>query len=197
VWALEQEEPQRTVAKWSRIELVADTQQQVPAQVQTVGGSDYSRPDVHMAQSQDAGHETGSMSGPTKSGADFMVPWHLPFHRANVAAAAQQAVSSSSKTPPDGPGGTPGHQQQGPPAGPRQQQGGGTAGGSGVCGSTPAQVDSQKGSVVFQRYYHLFEAGELEQLVAEVPGCACVDAFYDKSNWCVVIEHRPHGSSPQ
>jgi alkylated DNA repair protein alkB family protein 8 len=128
-----------------------------------------------------------------------MVPWHLPFHRANVAAAAQQAVARSKDNRPDVEPASENQQQQqqqqqqqvdSPARGGQQQQrnGGPTP--------TPAQVDTAKGSVVFQRYYHLFEAGELEQVVAEVPGAECVESFYDKSNWCVVIERRPPGSGP-
>ena len=41
---------------------------------------------------------------------------------------------------------------------------------------------------MFQRYYHLFERGELEGLVARLPGAALVDSFYDKDNWCAVFE---------
>ena len=44
--------------------------------------------------------------------------------------------------------------------------------------------------MVFQRYYHLFEAGELDGLVGQLPGAAVVDSFYDKDNWCCVFERR-------
>ena len=54
------------------------------------------------------------------------------------------------------------------------------AGGAGV-------IDKIKGTVVFKRFYHLFEPGELEGLVAVLPGVELADAFFDKSNWCVVI----------
>eukprot|EP00775_Hariotina_reticulata_P001104 gene1103-1439_t len=33
-----------------------------------------------------------------------------------------------------------------------------------------------------RRYYHLFERGELEMLIGEVPGVQVVDGFYDRSN---------------
>ena len=45
-------------------------------------------------------------------------------------------------------------------------------------------VDRQKSSVVFKRYYHLFDKGELEGLVATVPDLIVDAVFYDKSNWC-------------
>jgi alkylated DNA repair protein alkB family protein 8 len=49
-------------------------------------------------------------------------------------------------------------------------------------------VDSGKQAVVYQRYYHLFEEGELPRLVGQVEGVVLRDAFYDASNWCVVFE---------
>jgi alkylated DNA repair protein alkB family protein 8 len=50
------------------------------------------------------------------------------------------------------------------------------------------RVDKVKQTVVYSRYYHLFNEGELEGLVGEVKGAAVVDAYFDKSNWCVIME---------
>lgn len=50
------------------------------------------------------------------------------------------------------------------------------------------RLDAAKQSVVYSRYYHLFNEGELEGLVAEVPGARLVNAYYDKSNWCVIVQ---------
>eukprot|EP00955_Chlamydomonas_euryale_P100943 365313-Chlamydomonas_euryale.AAC.44 len=52
----------------------------------------------------------------------------------------------------------------------------------------PVQVDEAKNSVVFQRYYHLFEREELVSLVEALPGARVVDCFHDKSNWCIIFE---------
>jgi alkylated DNA repair protein alkB family protein 8 len=101
--------------------------------------------------------EGGVVEGP-----DYFVPWHLPFHKAGgLTASAQQ------------------QQQQQQPIGPN-------------CGSSAAPagppslaVDNSKRAVVLQRYYHLFEQGELESLVGEVHGLQVVQGFYDRSNWCV------------
>eukprot|EP00123_Amoebidium_parasiticum_P012113 comp21128_c0_seq1/m.28560 comp21128_c0_seq1/g.28560 ORF comp21128_c0_seq1/g.28560 comp21128_c0_seq1/m.28560 type:complete len:234 (-) comp21128_c0_seq1:406-1107(-) len=41
---------------------------------------------------------------------------------------------------------------------------------------------------VFQRYYHLFAEGELEQLVQQVVGLRAVESGYDRDNWWVVAE---------
>ena len=50
------------------------------------------------------------------------------------------------------------------------------------------RVDDVKGAVVFNRYYHLFDQQELQGLVLQVPGVAVVECFYDRSNWCIVLE---------
>ena len=49
-------------------------------------------------------------------------------------------------------------------------------------------VDTVKGTVVFKRYYHLFERGELDSLVHGTPGVRLASSFYDKSNWCVIFQ---------
>ena len=50
------------------------------------------------------------------------------------------------------------------------------------------QVDEAKRTVVFKRYYHLYDKGELEGLVEEVSCVQLVDSFFDKSNWCAIYE---------
>lgn len=52
------------------------------------------------------------------------------------------------------------------------------------------RVDRAKGTVVFKRYYHLFDEHELDSLVLQVPGVCITDSFYDKSNWCVVYQKK-------
>lgn len=44
------------------------------------------------------------------------------------------------------------------------------------------------GSVVYQRYCHVYAEGELEGLVERVDGLRLVESYYDRSNWCVVAE---------
>jgi alkylated DNA repair protein alkB family protein 8 len=74
---------------------------------------------------------------------DFMVPWHLPLHRAEAAAAAPRAEG----------------------------------------------VDAGRDALLFRRFYHLFEAGELAALAgAAAPGCAVVEARFESDNWVVVLE---------
>ncbi|KAI3460393.1 hypothetical protein Pfo_017056 [Paulownia fortunei] len=51
-----------------------------------------------------------------------------------------------------------------------------------------ARKDDKKGAVVYDRYYHVFSEGELERLVHGVDGAVIVDRFYDKSNWCIILE---------
>ena len=50
------------------------------------------------------------------------------------------------------------------------------------------QVDRVKGTVVFKRYYHLYDKDELDQLVNQVPGVKVISSFFDKSNWCTVFQ---------
>ncbi|KAK9867667.1 hypothetical protein WJX84_002914 [Apatococcus fuscideae] len=49
------------------------------------------------------------------------------------------------------------------------------------------RFDEKKQTLVFRRYYHLFEEAELADLVGQVEGAQVEDCFYDKSNWCVVM----------
>ncbi|XP_057830695.2 tRNA (carboxymethyluridine(34)-5-O)-methyltransferase isoform X2 [Cryptomeria japonica] len=78
---------------------------------------------------------------------EFFVPWHLPYHRAEVSGTSAQAIASGF-----------------------------------------AKKDDKKGAVVYNRYYHVFTEGELERLVSGVSNALIVDKFYDKSNWCIIIE---------
>eukprot|EP00897_Mesotaenium_endlicherianum_P001874 jgi/Mesen1/1714/ME000138S00572 len=78
---------------------------------------------------------------------EYFVPWHLPYHRAEVGGASARAVSSGL-----------------------------------------ARRDDNKRAVVYNRYYHVFRQAELERLAAEVGGAKLIDSFYDKSNWCIILE---------
>ncbi|KAK4801681.1 hypothetical protein SAY86_022168 [Trapa natans] len=78
---------------------------------------------------------------------EYFVPWHLPYHRAEVGGASAYAVESGL-----------------------------------------AKKDDKKGAVVYNRYYHVFCEGELERLVSGMNNVTVVDRFFDKSNWCIVIE---------
>lgn len=78
---------------------------------------------------------------------EYFVPWHLPYHRAEISGASASAVANGF-----------------------------------------ARKDDKKGAVVYDRYYHVFSEGELERLVDNVDGAVIVDKFYDKSNWCILLE---------
>lgn len=49
---------------------------------------------------------------------------------------------------------------------------------------------SGAGSVVYQRYCHVYAEGELEGLVERVDGLRLVESYYDRSNWCAVAERE-------
>lgn len=78
---------------------------------------------------------------------EYFVPWHLPYHRAEVSGASAGAIASGF-----------------------------------------AKKDDKKGAVVYNRYYHVFAEGELERLASRINNAVIVNTFYDKSNWCIVLE---------
>jgi alkylated DNA repair protein alkB family protein 8 len=53
--------------------------------------------------------------------------------------------------------------------------------------AAPPRLDEAKGAVVFRRYYHLFEAGELAALAGRVPGLRIEAEFFDASNWVIEV----------
>ncbi|MED6131373.1 tRNA methyltransferase, has a role in tRNA modification [Stylosanthes scabra] len=78
---------------------------------------------------------------------EYFVPWHLPYHRAEISGASAQALASGLAT-----------------------------------------RDDKKGAVVYNRYYHVFSEGELESLTTGINNVRVVDQFFDKSNWCIILE---------
>ncbi|KAK6940116.1 Methyltransferase type 11 [Dillenia turbinata] len=78
---------------------------------------------------------------------EYFVPWHLPYHRAEVSGAPATALANGL-----------------------------------------ARKDDKKGAVVYNRYYHVFSEGELERLMSDLSNAVIVDQFYDKSNWCIVLQ---------
>ncbi|KAJ7959061.1 alkylated DNA repair protein alkB-like 8-like [Quillaja saponaria] len=82
-----------------------------------------------------------------KNQQEFFVPWHLPYHRAEISGASACALANGL-----------------------------------------AKKDDKKGAVVYNRYYHVFSEGELERLVSGLDDAVVVDRFFDKSNWCIVLE---------
>ncbi|KAG8377911.1 hypothetical protein BUALT_Bualt08G0082800 [Buddleja alternifolia] len=100
--------------------------------------------DVKSHQNGDYSSEIETNSGNQQ---EYFVPWHLPYHRAEVSGASVNAVANGL-----------------------------------------ARKDDKKGAVVYDRYYHVFSEGELERIVGGVEGTVIVDRFYDKSNWCIILE---------
>lgn len=82
-----------------------------------------------------------------KTQQEYFVPWHLPYHRAEVSGTSASALASGL-----------------------------------------AKKDDKKAAVVYNRYYHVFSEGELERLISGMDNAVVVDRFYDKSNWCIVLE---------
>ncbi|KAK1314127.1 hypothetical protein QJS10_CPA06g00871 [Acorus calamus] len=78
---------------------------------------------------------------------EYFVPWHLPYHRAEVTGASAIALENGL-----------------------------------------AKKDDKKGTVVYNRYYHVFIEGELERLVSGIDNAFVVERFFDKSNWCIILQ---------
>lgn len=47
---------------------------------------------------------------------------------------------------------------------------------------------SSQQAKTFKRFYHVFEEGELEELVTSVPGMSVVSSYYDQGNWCLIAQ---------
>lgn len=82
-----------------------------------------------------------------KNQQEYFVPWHLPYHRAEISGASADALAAGLAT-----------------------------------------KDDKKGAVVYNRYYHVFSEGELESLTTGINNARIVDQFFDKSNWCIILE---------
>lgn len=50
-----------------------------------------------------------------------------------------------------------------------------------------AKKNAEKKWVVYQRYCHVYRAGELEELVSQVPGLEVLSCEYSRSNWCLKL----------
>lgn len=57
--------------------------------------------------------------------------------------------------------------------------------------ASKGSISRETGSVVYKRYYHLFDEGELQALVEHVPELEVESTFYDKSNWCCIFRKQP------
>ena len=42
----------------------------------------------------------------------------------------------------------------------------------------------------WKRFYHVFEAGELESLVEECQSLVVIESYYDQGNWCCIFEKQ-------
>ncbi|XP_020869568.1 alkylated DNA repair protein alkB homolog 8 [Arabidopsis lyrata subsp. lyrata] len=100
-----------------------------------------------VVEQKDENSVDESLEALKKSQQEYFVPWHLPYHRAEVSGASASALASGL-----------------------------------------AKKDDRKGAVVYNRYYHVFSEGELERLASGVGNAMIVDRFYDKSNWCIVLQ---------
>lgn len=52
-----------------------------------------------------------------------------------------------------------------------------------------AQVDEKRGTIVFQRYCHVYREGEIEGLIRELGTLEIDSSWWEKGNWCI-ISHK-------
>lgn len=161
VWATQQENPERTVRRWTKMQPGAAAAQS------SGGGGDAGLPAGSQAA---AAEDAGGAGVPDGEQDDYFVPWHLPFHRAEAYAAAVRA------------------REHGAPAAAEAEVRGRASAGPPAGGPAVGEVNAAKGTIMFKRYYHLFGEGEMEALVAQVAGVATLDCFYDASNWVIIFE---------
>lgn len=56
--------------------------------------------------------------------------------------------------------------------------------------ATIKDTNNHAPSSTYLRYYHVFESGELEAMLAQVPDVELVQSYYDQGNHCVIFERR-------
>ncbi len=49
------------------------------------------------------------------------------------------------------------------------------------------EIDMEKKSVIYKRYYHVFKKGELESLLEKHSDIEILESYYDRENWCCKI----------
>eukprot|EP00058_Branchiostoma_floridae_P015335 XP_002600823.1 hypothetical protein BRAFLDRAFT_215107 [Branchiostoma floridae] len=54
--------------------------------------------------------------------------------------------------------------------------------------SHPGVKEKSQEGPVYHRFYHVFKDGEIEELCNSVPGISVIERYYDKGNWCVIIQ---------
>ena len=52
------------------------------------------------------------------------------------------------------------------------------------------EAEVQNGGETFHRFYHVFEEGELEELILSVEEASIVSSYYDQGNWCCVFQRE-------
>ncbi|KAJ6730404.1 hypothetical protein OIU85_021221 [Salix viminalis] len=162
VWAVEQED-QSLVTKWTPLNQKYVDEWIGPGSPRIRSPSPFTLESIPETENNSKEHEKdteslnhmfkGTMPSASKDDSslqnqqEYFVPWHLPYHRAEVSGASACALANGL-----------------------------------------AKKDDNKGAVVYNRYYHVFSEGELERLVSGMNNAVIVDRFFDKSNWCIILQ---------
>ena len=51
-----------------------------------------------------------------------------------------------------------------------------------------APSSTDEGSKTYHRFYHVFEEGELEELIESLDDLTIVETYYDQGNWCAIFK---------
>lgn len=101
-------------------------------------------------------------NGNEETTGDFFVPWHLPLYRCEGQRPSSALNNQLNCTE--------------------------SSSSSMAMEVNSGQVNEDKGTVMFHRFYHLFVQNELCDLCAKIGGLNVIDSFFDKSNWCVIVQ---------
>ena len=129
-------------------------------------------------EGQGKGNNKHGVSGHRFQQPDVLVPFHfrLDLEPERSTAAAKASITSSSSSSSSSSSTT-------------SSTSSSFAASHGIC-------DSDKGSVVFRRYCHVYQKGEVEELLLQAVGVSAVrilESYYDTGNWCVMVEKIGQG----
>ena len=51
-----------------------------------------------------------------------------------------------------------------------------------------ASAGSEIDSIVYLRFYHVFENRELENLFYKIENVKIIESYHEQGNWCVIFE---------
>ena len=122
-----------------------------------------------------AAEQAAGRSGHEFASPDVFVPFHNRVdHKARQNAASESSRSSDASSPPTA----------------ADDHGGDGGDRVATLEAMGGVFDASKRAVVFQRYCHVYQAGELRTLIEAVGGVDILEEYDDTGNHCVVVQKR-------